>query len=57
MAEDSGFKFKVQGSKFKVGTKNEGLLPFTAYCLPLTKTVYRLPFTIYDLDGFNGSTS
>jgi hypothetical protein len=41
--------FKVQGSKFKVGTKNEGLLPLTANCLPIRFTVRRLPFTVYHL--------
>ena len=45
--------FKVQGSKFKVGIKNEGLLPLTAHFLPLTNTVHRSPFTIYDLNDFN----
>jgi hypothetical protein len=44
--EASNSTFKVPSSKFKVENKNEGLLPLTAHCLPLTNAVDRLPFTI-----------
>jgi hypothetical protein len=44
---DSCSKFKVQSLKLELKMKG-------CYRLPIPFTVYRSPFTIYDLNDFNG---